>query len=88
MMTNNDRWLLAVVFVDCVAAVMAVVDGGAVIVDGGSSRIELTVPMAASLTVAAVDGGGNYGVFTTVSHDNYRHSHPHPSCPCPLSDKD
>jgi hypothetical protein len=26
-MTNNDRWLLAVVIVDCVAAAMVVVDG-------------------------------------------------------------
>jgi hypothetical protein len=27
-MTNNDRWLLAVVIVNCVAAAMVVVDGG------------------------------------------------------------
>jgi len=27
-MTNNDRWLLAVIVVECAAAVMVVVDGG------------------------------------------------------------
>jgi hypothetical protein len=42
----------------------------AVIVDGSSDGIELMAPMAASSTVAAVDGGSDNGIFTTPSHDN------------------
>ncbi len=45
----------------------------AVVVDSGSNEIEPTVPMVVSLTVVAVDGGGNNGVFTTASHDIDRH---------------
>ncbi len=37
-----------------------------VIVDGGGGGIELTGPMAVSSTLAAVDGGGNDGVFTPL----------------------
>jgi hypothetical protein len=40
---------------------------------------------SASSTVATVDGGGDNGIFTTASHDDYRHPHPH--CPCPPLDK-
>jgi hypothetical protein len=35
----------------------------AVIVDGSGSGIELIAPIAASSTVAAVDGSGDNGVF-------------------------
>jgi hypothetical protein len=58
----------------------------AVVVDGGGSEIEPTALMAAFSTVAAVDGGGNDGVFTDTSHDNDRHPCLHR--PCPSSDKD
>jgi hypothetical protein len=37
-----------------------------VVVDGGGSGIERTAPMAASLTVVAVDGGSNDGIFTNA----------------------
>jgi hypothetical protein len=37
-----------------------------VVVDDGSSGIELTAPMTMSSTVAAVDGSGNNGIFTTT----------------------
>jgi hypothetical protein len=60
----------------------------AVIVDGGSSGIEPLAPMAALLTVAAVDGDGNDGIFTKASHDNNRHPCPHHPCPHPPWDKD
>ncbi len=60
----------------------------AVIVDGSSCGTEPTVPMAALLTVAVVDGGGNNGVFITASHNDNRHPCPHCPCPCPPSDKD
>jgi hypothetical protein len=60
----------------------------AVVVDGGGSGIEPTAPMVASLTVVAVDGGGNDGVVTTTSYDNDHHPCPDCPCPCPLSDKD
>jgi hypothetical protein len=59
-----------------------------VIVDGGDTGIEPTAPMAASLTVAAVDGGGNNGDLTPSYYDNDRHPHLHPPHPCPLLDKD
>jgi hypothetical protein len=52
----------------------------AVVVDGAGGGIELMVPMAASSAVAAVDGGGNDGVFTDASHDNDRHPRPHHPC--------
>jgi hypothetical protein len=54
-----------------------------VIVGSGSGRIEPMVPMAASLTVAAVDGGGNDCIFTNTSHDNDRHPCPHRPRTCP-----
>ncbi len=55
----------------------------AVAVDSGSGGIEPMVPMAASSTVALVDGGSNNGVFTNTSHDN--DCHPCPHCPHPCS---
>jgi hypothetical protein len=55
----------------------------AVVVDDGSGGIEPTAPMAASSTVAAVDGGSNDGVFTDASHDNNCHPCPHRPCPRP-----
>ncbi len=58
----------------------------AIIVNGGSGGIESMVPMAPSLTVTAVDGSGNDGVFTTTSHNN--NCQPPPHGPCPLLDKD
>jgi hypothetical protein len=60
----------------------------AVVINGGSSGIELMAPIAALPTVAAVDGGSNDGVFTTASHDDDRHPCPHCPCPCPPLDKD
>ncbi len=42
----------------------------AVVVNGGGGGIELTAPMAASSTVAAIDGGGDNGVFTNACHNN------------------
>jgi hypothetical protein len=44
----------------------------AVVVAGGGSGIEPTAPMAVSSTVAAVDGSGDNGVFTTTSYDDNR----------------
>jgi hypothetical protein len=69
-MTNNNRWLLAVVVVDCVAAAMAIIGRSNSIVDGGGGGIELMAPMApmaASLTATAVDGSGDNGVLTNAS---------------------
>ncbi len=43
-----------------------------VVVDGGGGGIELMAQMAVLSTVAAVDGGGNDGVFITASHDNHQ----------------
>jgi hypothetical protein len=60
----------------------------AVVIDGGSSGIKPTALMAASLTVAAVDGGGNDGIFTTNSYNNDRHPHHHQPCSRLPSDKD
>ncbi len=37
-----------------------------VVVDGRGSGIEPMAPMSVSSTVAAVDGSGNNGVFTTI----------------------
>ncbi len=37
----------------------------AVIIDGSNNGIDSTALMAGSLTVVAVDGGGNNGIFTT-----------------------
>jgi hypothetical protein len=58
----------------------------AVVVDSGGGGIELAAPIVALSTVAAIDGGGNDGVFTNASHGNNRHPCPH--CPCPPSDED
>ncbi len=60
----------------------------AVVVDGGDDGIDSKAPMAVSLTIGAVDGGGNDGVFTTRYNNNYCHTHPHRPRPCPLLDKD
>jgi hypothetical protein len=60
----------------------------AVNIDGSNDGIEPTAPMAASLTVAAVDSGGNNGIFTTSYYNNDRHPCPHCPCPHPLLDKD
>jgi hypothetical protein len=49
----------------------------AVVVNGGGSGIQPMAPMAAWLTVAAVDGGGDDGIFTNASHDNNHHPCPH-----------
>jgi hypothetical protein len=76
--TNNDRWLLTVIIVDCVA----------VVVDSWGSAIEPTAPMAASSTVVAVDGSGNDGIFATTYYADNRHPHPHHPCPCPPLDKE
>jgi hypothetical protein len=51
-----------------------------VIANGGGSWIEPTAPMAALSPVAAVDGSGNDGVFTTTYYDDDQHPchhHPH-----------
>ncbi len=48
-----------------------------VVVNGGGSGIEPVAPMAASLTVVAVDGGGKDGIFTNISHNNDHHPCPH-----------
>ncbi len=42
----------------------------AVVVDGSNHGIEPTALMAALSTVAAVDGGGNDGIFTTTSYNH------------------
>ncbi len=60
----------------------------AVIIDGRDGGIEPTVPIAALLTVVAVDGGSNNGIFTTASHNNDHHPVSHCPCPCPPLDKD
>jgi hypothetical protein len=60
----------------------------AVIINSGGGGVEPTAPMAATLMVAAVDSGGNNGIFITASHDNDRHPHSNHPCPCPPSDKD
>jgi hypothetical protein len=60
----------------------------AVVIDGGGSGIEPTAPMVALSTVAAVDGSGNDGVFTTTSYNNDCHPCPHCPRPCPPLDKD
>jgi hypothetical protein len=59
----------------------------AVDVDGDGSGIEPTAPMAAMLSVAAVDGGGNKGIFTNASNNNNRHPCPHCLQPCPPLDE-
>ncbi len=48
----------------------------AVVVDGNGGGIEPTVPMAALLSVAAIDGGAKDGIFTTNSHNDNHHPHP------------
>jgi hypothetical protein len=53
----------------------------AVVIDGGSGGLELTASMVALSTVAAVDGGGEDGIFITKSHNDDCH-------PCSPSDKD
>jgi hypothetical protein len=60
----------------------------AVVVNGGGSGIELMALMAALSMVAAVDGGGNDGVFTTPSYNDDHHPCPHGPCPCPPLGKD
>ncbi len=62
----------------------------AVVIGGGGAGIEPTAPMAASSMVAAVDGDGIDGVFTTASHNKDQHPGPHCPCPhpCPSLDKD
>jgi hypothetical protein len=68
--------------VNCATAAMqlsmAVLD---VVVNDGGSGIEPAAPMAVSSTVAAVDGGGKDGVFTTNSHNGNHH-------PCSSLDED
>jgi hypothetical protein len=59
-----------------------------VIVDNGNNGIDLMAPMVVLLTVVAVDGSGNNGVFTTSYYDNDRHPRPHCPRPRPLLDKD
>ncbi len=60
----------------------------AVIVNGGNNGIEPMATIAGLLTVAAVDGSGNNGIFTSSYYDNDRKPCPHCPCPCCLSDKD
>ncbi len=90
LMTNNNRWLLAVIIVNCVAAAMAVFDGS----DSGHHQWWRQWNWANGVNcgvvsmMAAVDGGGNNGIFTTAAHDDDRHPCPHCLYPCPPSDKD
>jgi hypothetical protein len=59
-----------------------------VVFDGVSSGIEPTAPMLASSTVAAVDGSGIHGIFTTTYYNDDQHPYPHHSHPCPPLDKE
>jgi hypothetical protein len=59
-----------------------------VVVNGGGSGIEPTGPMTVLSTVAAVDGSGNGGVFTTTDYNNDQHPCPHLPCPHPPLDKE
>jgi hypothetical protein len=54
-----------------------------VVVDSGGGGIKPTALMAAFLTVAAIDGSGNDGIFTTAFHDDAHHPRHHCHCPCP-----
>jgi hypothetical protein len=60
----------------------------AVVVNGSIGGIEPTAPMAVLSMVAAVDGGGNDGIFTTPSHDKDHHICLHCHLPCPPLDED
>jgi hypothetical protein len=42
----------------------------AIVINGGGVGIEPMAPMAVSLIVAVVDGGGKDGIFTTNFHNN------------------